>query len=347
MAVFRVVKTNFWTDTKTEEFTPEDRYFWLYLLTNPHTTQLGIYEISLKQMAYELGYSREAVIALLERFEERYDMIIYSRDTKEVAIKNYLKHSVIAGGAPLKELINKEIREVKNKDLVSIVFNHVKDCETLNPTIVNIISTYDSKMTGEVSPTVTGQVTPTVTGEVSPTVTGEVSPTVSPHNDNDNENENDNENDNDNDNDNENDNDNNNNNNIHSVNYLKGQGRQQGDSKQFFADRELNSAFMNFVKMRKEMKKPLTDTSVKSYIDKLVRLSTPKGQKTFDTNTAIKILDNSIRMVWADLYPLKDEQEQESRQTEQDGKKGHSNKFIVTNQQNYDFDRLENDILSN
>ena len=104
---------------------------------------------------------------------------------------------------------------------------------------------------------------------------------------------------------------------------------------------------MNFVKMRKEMKKPLTGTSVKSYVDKLVRLSTPKGQKTFDTNTAIKILDNSIRMVWADLYPLKDEQEQESRQTEQDGKKRHSNKFTITNQQNYDFDRLENDILSN
>ena len=44
MAMFRKVHTEFWTDPKVlEEMTPEDKYFMLYLLTNPNTTQIGIY----------------------------------------------------------------------------------------------------------------------------------------------------------------------------------------------------------------------------------------------------------------------------------------------------------------
>ena len=53
MGIKRVVDTSFWTDDKVLEFTPEDRYFMLYLLTNPHTTQLGIYSISPKVQRYQ------------------------------------------------------------------------------------------------------------------------------------------------------------------------------------------------------------------------------------------------------------------------------------------------------
>lgn len=46
-AKFRMVHTSFWNDpTVSEEMTPEDKYFFLYLLTNEHTTQIGIYGIS-------------------------------------------------------------------------------------------------------------------------------------------------------------------------------------------------------------------------------------------------------------------------------------------------------------
>ena len=95
MAIKRVVNTEFWIDDKVVDlFSPEDKYFMLYLLTNPHTTQLGIYKLNAKVAAFELGYSVEAVKTLLERFENKYGLIRYSNETQEVAVKNYLKHSL-------------------------------------------------------------------------------------------------------------------------------------------------------------------------------------------------------------------------------------------------------------
>ena len=44
MAIYRNVQTSFWEDTKVLDImTPEDRYFMLYILTNPHTSQIDYY----------------------------------------------------------------------------------------------------------------------------------------------------------------------------------------------------------------------------------------------------------------------------------------------------------------
>ena len=69
MALYRIVCMTFWTDTKiADEFTPEDKYFYLYLFTNPHTNLAGCYEIGIKQIANEIGYKVETVKNLLDRF---------------------------------------------------------------------------------------------------------------------------------------------------------------------------------------------------------------------------------------------------------------------------------------
>ena len=145
MGIKWIVDTSFWTDGKVDDFSPEDKYFMLYLLTNPFTTQLGIYEISIKQVAFQLGYSMEAVQVLLDRFENKYKMIIFSKSTNEVAIKNFLKHSIIKGGAPVRDCLVKELKKVKNKDLIGWVFAHIKDYEDLNETVSKIISEYEEK----------------------------------------------------------------------------------------------------------------------------------------------------------------------------------------------------------
>ena len=145
MGIKRIVDTSFWTDGKVDEFSPEDKYFMLYLLTNPFTTQLGIYEISIKQVAFHLGYSADAVKVLLERFENKYKIIIFSNATQEIAVKNFLRHSIIKGGAPVRDCLIKEIKKVKNKELIARVFAHIKDSEELNETVKNIIAEYEEK----------------------------------------------------------------------------------------------------------------------------------------------------------------------------------------------------------
>ena len=145
MGIKRIVDTAFWTDGKVDEFSPEDKYFMLYLLTNPFSTQLGIYEISIKQVAFQMGYSMDAVKVLIERFENKYHVIFYSKETNEIAIKNFLRHSIIKGGAPVRDCLIKEMRKVKNKELISKVFAHIKGLDTLNETVKNIIAEYEEK----------------------------------------------------------------------------------------------------------------------------------------------------------------------------------------------------------
>lgn len=145
MGIKRIVDTSFWTDGKVDDFSPEDKYFMLYLLTNPFSTQLGIYEISIKQVAFQLGYSMDAVKVLLDRFENKYGVILYSPSTNEIAIKNFLRHSIMKGGAPVRDCLIKEMKVVKNKELIPRVFAHIKDCERLNETVKNIIAEYEEK----------------------------------------------------------------------------------------------------------------------------------------------------------------------------------------------------------
>ena len=145
MGIKRIVDTSFWTDGKVDDFSPEDKYFMLYLLTSPFSTQLGIYEISVKQVAFQLGYSVDTVKVLLERFEKKYGMIIFSPETNEIAIKNFLRHSIIKGGAPVRDCLIKELKKVKNRNLIARVFSHIRNSEALNETVKRIIDEYEEK----------------------------------------------------------------------------------------------------------------------------------------------------------------------------------------------------------
>jgi|GEM_PF-5308853 len=141
MAISRVVSTDFWNDSKVlDEFSAEDRYFMLYLLTNPRTTQLGIYELSLSKASNELGYSIDVIKVLLDRFETKYDLIKYNKATGEVAIKNFLRHSIIKGGKPVMDCLLKEEKKVKDKSLLQYIFNNLSNYEdSLNNTVKDFI----------------------------------------------------------------------------------------------------------------------------------------------------------------------------------------------------------------
>lgn len=124
---YRLVYTDFWNDPKVmEEMTPEDKYFYLYLLTNANTNMIGIYRIVKKQMAFDLGYSIESVNSLMERFISTYDLIIYNADTRELCIKNYGKYNLNKAGKPVTDCIKKELNEVKDKSLIKEIAANVR-----------------------------------------------------------------------------------------------------------------------------------------------------------------------------------------------------------------------------
>lgn len=114
MANCRYISTSFWTDTKVvDDFTPEDRYVYLYCMTNPHTTVSGCYEISIKQIASETGYSMDAVTKILQRLDETHKVLRYSSATKELILLKWYRYNWTSS-PKINQSLLESIRRVKN-----------------------------------------------------------------------------------------------------------------------------------------------------------------------------------------------------------------------------------------
>ena len=143
MAIYRNVSIAFWSDPKVDdEFTPEDKYFYLYLLTNPQTNICGCYEVSIKQMSTQTGYSKDTVERLICRFEEVHKIIKYGTSTKEVLVLNWHKYNW--GKSPkLIAAVQRNAKYIKNRGFRKYVLDMLNAFVNNNGDIGNELLTYD------------------------------------------------------------------------------------------------------------------------------------------------------------------------------------------------------------
>ena len=88
----RLIDTELWNNEDIiEYFTAEDKYFWLYLLTNPHNNICGVMKASPVLIARDMGYSKECVQNLMYRFENVHKAIFVDHETHELLILNWGK----------------------------------------------------------------------------------------------------------------------------------------------------------------------------------------------------------------------------------------------------------------
>ncbi len=114
MAIFRNIHISFWEDSKVqEEMSINEKYFFLYLLTNTHTSQIGCYEITIRQMQYETGLDKSEIEKYLDRFEKELGIIEYSKTTKELLIKNWYKYNFTKSPKMFSH-IKKEMQNIKH-----------------------------------------------------------------------------------------------------------------------------------------------------------------------------------------------------------------------------------------
>lgn len=150
MAIYRNISLTFWEDNKVvDDFTYKDKYFLLYLLTNPHTNLIGCYEISIKQMSNELGLDKSEVEELLTRMEQVHKVILYAEETKEILIRNWYKYNWTKSEKLLKK-VDDLIKYVKSKNLKELME------ETLEKYRVSIgyLYTMDTSVSAAVSDSV-------------------------------------------------------------------------------------------------------------------------------------------------------------------------------------------------
>ena len=70
MSKLRSVNTHFWNDNYIIDLDPIEKLLFLYLLTNPATNMLGIYEIHLRRISFDTGIDKDMVLKIFDRFEE-------------------------------------------------------------------------------------------------------------------------------------------------------------------------------------------------------------------------------------------------------------------------------------
>ena len=115
MAVYRQVMLSFWTDSFIDDnFSAEDKYFYLYILTNTHTTLCGCYEVSEQRMGKEMGLSTDSVMAIIERFSKTFDLIRYNHSTKEILILKWSKYNWNASPR-FRVAVENELEKIKDQ----------------------------------------------------------------------------------------------------------------------------------------------------------------------------------------------------------------------------------------
>lgn len=74
---------------------------------------------------------------------------------------------------------------------------------------------------------------------------------------------------------------------------------------------ELDSAFRDYIKMRKTIKAPMTDKAISLAMSKLKKLATDPISGLFDEQVAIDILNQSVMNSWKGLFELREVQKQD------------------------------------
>ena len=89
------------------------------------------------------------------------------------------------------------------------------------------------------------------------------------------------------------------------VPVIQSESKSESESESYTGDTRLDDALQEYIKFRRQIKKPMTDRAIQLAIGKLEKM-------TDDINERIAIIDQSIMNGWQGLFPLKDDDKSKS-----------------------------------
>ena len=152
MSIFKQIQDKFWQNEFVLQLQPEERYFYMYLMTNTMTTLCGIYKFNMKLAELETGLTSEVITKHLSTFESHGKLII-SKTSKEIMIVNWFKHNFKSNKKTIAS-INKELREVKDKEFLKQLYEichrrQYPSDEIFNGIIINSTEKEEVKNVGQ------------------------------------------------------------------------------------------------------------------------------------------------------------------------------------------------------
>ena len=128
----RMVDTNIWLDTQiADDFTKNDILLWIYLLTSPHTSILGITKCNCSLISFESKLeSKNQVLTSLNNLEKKHGLIKYNKENDEILILNWYKHNWTKSNK-LINCLKTKLSEVKTQEFQNYINKIITRFETL------------------------------------------------------------------------------------------------------------------------------------------------------------------------------------------------------------------------
>lgn len=119
MAKYRAIHTKIYTDPKFQQLDQESRYLFIYLLTNPHLTESGLYTLTFATASFESGIDQKRIKNTFERLIES-GLVRYDIKNHVVWIVNYLKYQRPNGKVVVS--INHDLKHLADSFLAKALF---------------------------------------------------------------------------------------------------------------------------------------------------------------------------------------------------------------------------------
>ena len=115
MSTQRYISTSFWDDPWIKRLKPDERYLYLYLLTNPLTNIAGVYQISMDRICFDSGYKPDKTKSILEIFEKSGKAFFYKEEL--IIIPGWPKHQKWEKASKIKQGIETVLKKLPTEVL--------------------------------------------------------------------------------------------------------------------------------------------------------------------------------------------------------------------------------------
>ena len=89
--MYRKVKSSLWHDPAVRQLSPEEKLLFVYLITNPHTHQSGLYYLPLVTIEHELGYTIHRIKSALDALSIHH-LVMVDAANELVWVRNMYRH---------------------------------------------------------------------------------------------------------------------------------------------------------------------------------------------------------------------------------------------------------------
>ena len=126
-----MIDTDMWLDSQiVDDFTQNEIYLWLYILTSPRTNICGILKNSKTMMCIESKMKKEDFEESIKNLENKHRVIKYNETNDEILILKWHKHNWTKSSTLIK-CLREQLEKIKTQEFRDYIESKILIIESL------------------------------------------------------------------------------------------------------------------------------------------------------------------------------------------------------------------------